>query len=294
MERICFDENAKLNLVLWGDPQISPFAPERLQRLRAACATLAAAPGRADVLALTGDVAEFGRKPEYAAVTAALNAAAGKVGTILCVSGNHDVRLRPYRRQLKVFNDFLSGVKNARKGGNDRYWFACGANGYPLLCMGTDKTAFEGTRLSDRQLTWLEARLFEAQKAGLPAFVFNHQPLRKTNGLPETWLGKGDWRGSVGWESDRLRRVLEGHGPVFYCTGHLHYGITGFHYERSGHLQMISAPPVGCANHGPKGTPGQGLVLSVYDGHAVLRGAHFVNGTFMDETAPGAVCRIDL
>ena len=288
MEPIRFDENANLNLVLWGDPQISPFQPERKKNLFAACNTVATAPGRVDALALTGDIAEFGRKAEYAAAAAALNRAADKAAHIFCVTGNHDIRLRGFRRQAAVFNAFLASVRNAEYGDDDRYYFAREVNGYPFLCMGADRSAFEASYLSDRQLLWLEARLFEAEKRGVPAFVFNHQTLRRTNGLPVTWEGRGDWRGDVGRQSDRLREILTRHGTVFFCTGHLHYGIRGYNYERAGGLHLIAAPSIGCANHGENPLPCQGFVLSVYDGGAVLRGADFRNRTFMDPAMPGA------
>ena len=288
MEQIFFDDAAKLNVVLWGDPQISPVQPERLARLAAAGETLTRCEGRLDVLGILGDVAEFGRQREYADAAAALNVAAKKAAHIFCVSGNHDIRMRPYQKQLARFNAFLSGVSNAHGSPADRYYFCTDVNGCRIVCLGADRTAFEASSLGDRQLLWLEARLFEAQKAGMPTLVFNHQALKRTNGLPETWLGRGNWRGSVGLQSDRLRRILTGFGEVYYCTGHLHYGISPYNYERCGSLHMIAAPTIGCANHGDNATPGQGFVLSLYDGRFLLRGADFLNGVFMDESVPGA------
>lgn len=294
MEPIRFDERANLNLVLWGDPQISPFAPDRKKRLFAACNAVATAPGHADVVAVTGDVAEFGRKEEYAVAAAALNRAADNADHIFCVTGNHDVRVRPYRRQAAVFNAFLRGVRHGESAEDGRAYFAREVRGYPILCLGAERAAFEASSLSDRQLLWLEARLFEAEKAGKAAVVLNHQALRRTNGLPLTWEGRGSWRGDVGAQSDRLREILERHGPVFYCTGHLHYGISLYNYERSGNLHMLAAPTVGCANHGDNAIPGQGFVLSFYDGEAVIRGADFINRVFMDPAVPGALHRVRL
>ena len=294
MQPIRFDDTAQLNAVLWGDPQISPLQPVRAERLRAACETLDRAPGRLDVLAVLGDVAEFGRRQEYASAAAALRFATKKAAHIFCVTGNHDIRLRRWNNQRAVFNAFLGAIPNAHTGPADRYYFDARINGCRILCLGADRTKFEASYLSRRQLVWIEARLFEAQKAGEPTLVFNHQALRRTNGLPHTWEGRGDWRGSVGMQSDRLRASLEGHGDVFFCTGHLHHGITAPNYERSGRLHMISAPTVSCENHGEDPTPGQGYVLSLYGTRAVLRGADFINGVFMDETLPGAYTEIAL
>lgn len=287
MEPICFDGQANLNLVLWGDPQVWEREPKRLARLQTACETVASAGGRLDVLGVLGDVAEFGTKKQYVSAAAALRVAAQKAAHIFCVTGNHDVRVRNYRKQISAFHAFLSEVPHAHVNPGDRYYFSETVNGYPVICLGADRAAFEASYLSEKQLVWLEARLFEAEKTGVPAFVFNHQALKRTNGLPVTWGGYGTWRGSVGRQSDRLRAILERHGVVFYCTGHLHYGISAYNYERSGKLHMLSAPTVGVENHGPNALPGQGYVLNVYEDRVRIRGADFINGVFLDASLPG-------
>ena len=288
MPQIVFPKDALLNLVLWGDPQIATLHPERERYLEAACRTLAAADRPADALVLLGDIAEFGRATEYASMARLLSLAAPGAKRIFCVPGNHDLRGRHFHSQCARFRRFLQQVPNAAPTPPDRYWHSQDVNGCRLLFLGADKTCFEGSYLSGNQLHWLSLKLAEAKAAGMPALAFNHQPLKRTVGLPHTWAGAGDWRGSVGDQNDALKTVFKKHGPVIYCTGHLHYGMSRYNVEHSGDLHMISAPAVGCENHGENAAPAQGIVLSVYKDRAEGRAYLFSDGTPMDERIPNA------
>ena len=284
-----FDPNALLNLVFWGDPQLTDLLhDERTQRFTAACRAVRDAEGYADALLIAGDVAEFGREADYALVSSGLKTASYNVGKILVASGNHDVRIRPFRRQHRRFRAFLCDVPHAVQTPYDRYYYETEVNGYPFIVLGADRNSFEATWFSKAQLRFLDDALARAQASGKPAFVLNHQPLKKTNGLPLTWEGRGAWRGSVGLQSDTVRRILSSHGTVFYLTGHLHYGVSEHNAQSFGRLHMIAAPTVGCDNHGPCGAPAQGYVLSLYpDG---LRGTayNFMTGEPLDESIPNA------
>lgn len=294
MGTLQFDPNAALNFVLWGDPQLSRLHPDRESNLMAACRTVGAAEGRADALVIAGDVTEFGRQTEYDAVRRCLAAAADKTDRIFCVPGNHDIRLRPFAAQCRRFSAFTGSVKNGVATPRDRYWFSYGLKGYRLIFMGADKTAFEGSYLSRAQLRWLSDELAAAEKSGKPAFVFNHQPLKHTNGLPYTWGGFGTWRGSVGDQNDALRSVFKKHGEIVYITGHLHHGVCRHHLENSGKLHMLTLPSVGCVNNGVNPARTQGYLLRVYpdkiEGTAVL----FGTGEAMDPAIPNARFEIPL
>lgn len=283
-----FDPNAALSLVLWGDPQLSRLHPRRERNLMAACKTLASAEGRADALVIAGDVTEYGRKTEYEAVRRCLSAAAEKTDHIFCVPGNHDIRLRPFAAQRRRFSVFTGSVKNGVPTPPDRYWFSYSLAGYRLIFLGADRAAFEGSYLSRRQLHWLSEELDAAWQSGKPAFVFNHQPLKRTNGLPVTWGGFGGWRGSVGDQSDALRAVFKKHGKVVFITGHLHHGICRHLLENSGRLHMLTLPSVGCPNNGENPAEGQGYVLRVYPDRIEGEGVLFCTGEAMDPNIPNA------
>ena len=294
MGTLHFDPNAALNFVLWGDPQISRPRPDREENLLAACRTVGAAEGKADALVIAGDVTEFGTAAEYRRVSRCLAAAAEKTDNIFCIPGNHDIRLRPFAAQCLRFSRFTGSVKNGVATPPDRYWFSWELKGYKLIFLGADRAAFEGSYLSREQLRWLAGELDAAEGSGRPVFVFNHQPLKRTNGLPYTWGGFGTWRGSVGDQNDALRSVFKKHGEIVYITGHLHHGVCRYHLENSGRLHMLTLPTVCCVNNGENPLRTQGYLLRVYpdriEGAAVL----FGTGEAMDPSVANARFTIPL
>ena len=289
MSQIIFDENAEMNLVFWGDPQLSRFMePERIAAFSAACASVRDAKGHADALLLAGDIAEFGLESEYALTAKHLAVAALNTEHILCAPGNHDVRIRPYRFQLRRFRAFLSSVPRALQVPYDRYYCSTVIGRYRFILLGADRNSFESAWLKKEQLEFLDRELALAGESGKPAFVLNHQPLKRTNGLPLTWEGRGDWRGQVGLQSDRLRNILSSHRTVFYLTGHLHYGVSRYNVQSDGNLHMLAAPTVSCENHGETSAPGQGFVLSVYPDRLVGTAYDFISARPLDGKIPNA------
>ncbi|MBQ7543155.1 MAG: metallophosphoesterase [Clostridia bacterium] len=281
------DEKARLTFAVWGDPQIAYWSAFRSARFLAACRDLANCASPLDALILAGDITETGDASEYRMTAQILNdVCPNAFRHFLCVSGNHDVRLRNYRKQLSVFNDFIRSVPGGIPAGETRHCHGVQIKGYRFLLMGSDRATFEGAYISAKQLDWLDEQLTLCD--GKPAFVVNHQTLHDINGLPQTWLGKGKWRGSVGWESDKLRAVLEKHCNVIFITGHLHYGVSAFTYEDHGAFKALSVPTVGVVNHGEETTDTQGYVLSVYDDHILARARIFGEGRYLDADRPNA------
>lgn len=232
-----------------------------------------------DALVLLGDIVEYGAACEYKFVQNLLSPIVDNFKNIFAVPGNHDIRLRSYEKQVKRFSDFLKGIKNGRPSPEGRYYFSKEINGYKFIMMGADKTAFEGSYISDVQLKWLDSELKAAN--GKPVFVCNHQPLKKTNGLPLTFLGKGKWRGSVGNESDKIKEVFEKYKNVIYITGHLHYCTSRYTYDDHGSFKAINVPTIGVLNHGNFSKNTQGYVMSVYDDKIVAKARVFGEGKYV-------------
>lgn len=271
------DESADLNMVVWADPQISVLSPLRAARVACACKDIRRAKGRYDALILAGDLTEYGALCEYKMLSDLLKTIAHQFDKVLAVPGNHDIRLRRYDRQRTVFDRFLGSVKGAVRLSGNSYFRSFEINGYPFLLLGADKTCFEGSYISDDRLQQID-RILAASDKTKPVFVVNHQPIKLTNGLPMTFLGKGKWRGSVGNESDKLRAVFEKYTNVVFITGHLHYCTSRYTYEDCGRFHAISAPTVGVINHGEFTPFSQGLVLSVTDNEVKARARVFGEG----------------
>jgi 3',5'-cyclic AMP phosphodiesterase CpdA len=282
-EALEVDENAALTFVAWGDPQISCLSPLRSKRVYAACRDLKAMSGKFDALLILGDIAEYGARCEYKMMAHLLEEVRSRFDCVLAIPGNHDIRLKRYKKQLSRFNDFAKSI--GARGFEGSYFSTAEIKGYTFVLMGADKTKFESSYLSDNQLELLDNALEGAEK-GKPVFVLNHQPLKNTHGLPDTWLGKGDRRGAVGGQSDKLKAVLEKHRNTVYITGHLHLGTGRYNYEDYGAFKAVSVPTVGVINHGDFDIPSQGLVFSVYEDKIVVRSRLFANGRYVQGGVP--------
>lgn len=288
------DKNANLNLIIWGDPQISFISPLRSARVYSACRDVENSNSEFDALVMLGDITEYGAKCEYAFTKKLLSGIENKFSNIFAVTGNHDIRLRNYKKQTARFNSFLNSFENGKASKNGKYYFSTYVNGYKFIMMGADRTAFEASYISDEQLEWLDKELKAEQNSGKPVFIFNHQPLKNTNGLPVTFLGKGKWRGTVGRESDKLREIFEKYGNVLFFTGHLHYCTSQYTYEDCVKFKAISVPTVGVINHGEFGKFTQGYVVSVYDDKIIARARVFGEGKYVESSVPNSEFQIDL
>lgn len=281
------DENADLTFVVWGDSQVSNYMYARECCFYSACLDIKNMKTPLDALIIAGDIAENGMQCEYDTTSRILNECSGGFKNFLACPGNHDVRLRPYKKQRRRFTGFVNAVSSEIKMPRDSYSFSCEINGYKFIVMGTDFSTFEGSYISRKQLTWLDSEI-AASDPGKPCFVINHQTLHSTNGLPHTWQGMGNWRGSIGWQSDRVKKVFEKHNNVVFITGHLHLGTGRHTFEDWGHFKAVSVPTVGAGNHGDAGTDCQGIVFSVYGSTVKGRARAFGDGKYMDKSIPNA------
>lgn len=280
------DENANLTFAVWGDPQVSFISPLRSARVYRAVVDLKNADSL-DALVLCGDITEYGAKCEYKFVKRLLDEAGEGARRIFAVTGNHDVRLRNYKKQVKRFQNFISSLNKGDTDFGDSYYYTRDINGYRFIMMGTDRSTFEAAFISDMQLKKLKEDILSAPK-DKPIFVFNHQTLKRTNGLPKTFLGKGKWRGSVGRESEKLKNVLSVRKNVFYITGHLHYCTSEYTYEDCGNFKALSVPTVGVINHGEFKDMTQGYVISVYEDKVIMRSRIFGEGKYTEESVPNS------
>lgn len=288
--RIVKDEKADLTFAVWGDPQISCISPLRSARVYSAVKDLKNAESM-DALVLCGDITEYGAKCEYKFVKRLIDEAGEGTRRVFAVSGNHDVRLRHHKKQLKRFQSFVKSLDKGDTDSGDSYYYTRDLNGCRFIMMGTDRSTFEAAYISDAQLQRLKNDILSAPE-GKPVFVFNHQTLKRTNGLPVTFLGKGKWRGSVGRESEKLKNVLSVRKNVFFITGHLHYCTSEYTYEDCGNFKALSVPTVGVINHGDFKTMTQGYVISVYEDKVIMRSRIFGEGRYAPESVPNSYIEV--
>lgn len=286
------DPDANLTFAVFGDPQVSNYMFARQRCFYSACQDLKNT--HIDLLAIAGDIAENGFKCEYRMVSKILNEIAQNVDNFILVPGNHDVRMRFYKRQLSVFRDFIKNTVNGVQHTGEHYYFSKEINGYTFLMMGPDRSSFESAYISKKQLEWIDAEIGKATADGKPVFVINHQALNKHHGLPDVWEGLGNWRGGLGMQSDKLKAVFEKHNNVIFITGHLHYGTYEKTFEDCGSYKSLSVQTVGASNHGSYGEESQGYVISVYDDRIEMRARLFAGGEYVPEEIPNSKIIINL
>lgn len=259
-------EEAELfKFAVLGDPQVSNYMFARESCFYSSCLDIANMEESLDALVVVGDITENGMRCEWNTVSHLLNGISEKVDNFVLAVGNHDIRLRPFKAQLRVFNQFLSRTKNAVKPHGEAYYHSVSFPCCRFIVMGADRNSFESAYISEKQLKWLDGEIEKAQNENKTAFVFNHQPLELTHNLPDAWLGKGDWRGHVGRQSGRIKAIFEKHNNVVFVTGHLHMGANRFSVQDFGRYKCVSVPTVGAGNHGTYNPDSQMLVFSVFE-----------------------------
>ena len=276
--------DSRLRFIAWADPQISNYMPKRDPFFVAACEDVKNADVRFDAMVIAGDIAENGLACEYDHVSEYLYAE--NVRNYLIAVGNHDVRLRNYAQTIKRFTAFTNGL-NQRSGSNmalNSLHYRLDIKGYTFLILGTDRTEFEESYLSDAQLQWLDASLKDAASNGKPVFVVCHQSFKLSHGLPDTWNSPFDFAGSIGDQSDALKTILSSYPNVIFISGHLHTGFGAFTYENIGGIHSVNLPSLTINNKdGNRNDNGLGCFVEVFADEVVFHARNFAKGENIPE-----------
>lgn len=280
----CDENGANMTFVAWADSQLSNYMAKRYQFFDAACEDVANAGNGVDALMIAGDIAENGLLCEYQYVTDHLKDA--KVDNFLMAVGNHDVRLKIYKNTVKNFTAFTNNLNKA-VGSEltiDKLHYTYEIKGYKFIVLGTDRTEFEESYISNEQLSWLDSELKSATSNGAPVFVIIHQTFKLTHGLPKTWNSPIDSAGSVGAQSDELYEIMNRYQNVFLISGHLHTGIGQYTYEKLGKINSINLPSLTINNKdGECNDNGIGFMVEVYDSHILFRARNFAKGEYIPD-----------
>ncbi len=171
---------------------------EALDRLRAELE-------RADLIVITGDIADLGEPDAYERVAALIEPAAAALGAeLLWVMGNHDVRA--------PFSSRLLGAESAEP--LDR---VLTIGGLRVVALDSTVPGYHHGELDDAQLAWLADVLAEPAPQGT-VLALHHPPLPtrvKIMGLVELR------------RADRLAEVIKDTDVRAILAGHLHYSTFG-------------------------------------------------------------------
>lgn len=255
-----------------------------------------------DAAVFVGDITDHGDVDQWNVFTDALSKYDYAKQSFVVV-GNHDT-WGPNRDE---FDNPEDGVKVTFQKYNklisDRdvseMYYSDVVNGYHMIALGSEEDHTDAF-LSDTQLKWFAAEMESASKDGKPIFVFMHQPINGTHGLPYNWeLNKDDPadKGGVGDQSDAVLEILMNYDNVFYISGHIHAGYKetgkgiGAKYGSVETVENKKGNPITLVNlpsylyfdfiHGGHIANGCGWVIEAYDGEVVIRARNFATGTWI-------------
>ena len=160
---------------------------------------------RADMIVVTGDVADHGEPDAYDRVAASIMPVAERLGAeVLWVMGNHDER--------PAFSDRLYGAASAEP--QDRVLHV---GGLRLIALDSSVPGYHHGRLDDSQLSWLADVLAEPASDGT-VLALHHPPLPARVRL----MGVVELR-----NQQDLADVIVGTDVRAILAGHLHYSTFG-------------------------------------------------------------------
>lgn len=261
-----------------------------------------------DAVAFVGDITDHGYIDQWDVFTDGLSKY-DIAENELVVVGNHDT----WGPNRDDFNNPEDGVQVTFSKYNkliaDRdvstMYYSEVINGYYFIALGSEEDHTDAF-LSDTQLQWFAGEMEKAAATGLPIFVFMHQPINQTHGLPYNWELKQDApedKGGVGDQSALLVEILKQYDNVFYISGHIHAGYKksdskiGAKYGSVEYMENNNGNKITLVNlpsylyfdfiHGGHLANGCGWVIEAYDDEVVLRARNFATGTWItlyDET----------
>lgn len=225
--------------------------------------------------------------------------------------GNHDT-WGPNREEFDnpidgVRPTFIKYTKEITGRDIENLYYSDVINGYYFIFLGSEED-HTSAYISETQLEWFAGEMEKAAATNLPIFVFLHQPINGTHGLPYNWELKKDEapdKGGIGDQSDAVLEILKKYDNVFYMSGHIHAGFKtgdeaiGVEYGSVEYIENNNGNKITLINTPSLTNPdvlrssytvsGCGYVIEVYDDEVCIRARNFSSGTWItkyDVTVP--------
>lgn len=279
-------DKIRLNAALISDIHIDN-RPERIRKLHNGLRDIEKSRTPNNVLVSVGDTTDADTLAQWQLASRIFSAHKPAERSLL-VLGNHDRRRNPdgsnnYREKFFDYSRIISGRELSHT------WFSEEINGYTFISLAQE----DNDLVTAEQLKWFGEQLELASKKKLPIFVFMHESLNVSHGLPYTWERRWDgtrlpdiFRSGIGEDSDTIEAMMKEYENVFFFSGHIHLGLTGkkqlhrFGYssfETDGSLHRINVPCFMFPNHHGLKTSGIGYQLEVYDDRVLIRPRSYVS-----------------
>lgn len=285
-----YDDNCKASFAVISDTHIKDNI-FRLGMLEFGLLDMTKAKDRLDAVVFNGDITEHGYIDMWEGFARSMAKYDIADQTILVV-GNHDT-WGPDRENLdEVKQTFIDYNKKITGRDIDGMYYTTDIKGCPVIVLGSEGDSTSAT-ISQTQIDWFAAQMETASKTGLPIFVFLHQSINGTHGLPYNWDKKKDDpadKGGIGAASDDILHIIEKYNNVFFLSGHIHAGFANedshSYYtsvERHDGYTLINVPcyeypDVRRFNYVGNGT---GYVIEVYENEVIFRARSFSTGRWL-------------
>ena len=270
--------------------------------LKSGLSDMEKAQDRLDALVFDGDITNHGYIKQWDIFSSAVSQY-DTADNLFLVIGNHDT-WGPNREDFTnpvdgVLPTFIKYNKEIAGRDIDKMYYSDILNGYYFIALGSESDS-TCAYLSDEQLNWFDGEMAKAARTGLPIFVFCHQSVNQTHGLPYNWeLNKNDPpdEGGIGDQSDAVVEILKKYDNVFYFSGHIHAGFknegskigvkySSVEYIENNNGNNITLINIPCfanpdISRGGHIANGCGWVVEAYNEKVLLRARNFTAGTWL-------------
>lgn len=295
-------ENPKAVIAIVSDVHIDYNGSEikrRIKMVRKAF-TDVEANCNADALITVGDTTSRGVNKNWDGVKECFDGI-NPAKNIIFTLGNHDTwgddkGYGGYEKAIERYYSYSKEICNLQI---DKPYFSKDINGYKFIFLGNTESGADQdcAAFSQEEIDWLKAEI-SAENEQKPVFVFCHQSVNGTHGLPRTWSKKEDptWpadKGGIGIDSDSVWEILKSHKNVYFFSGHLHMALCGEKmikkegystFENKEGVTLINVPSLTRENHhGETKKTGTGLMMEIYDNKVVLRPRRFTKGKMFEK-----------
>lgn len=257
----------------------SGFFHDRSKTLRKTVCGVSQAERLPDALVIAGDISNASDKEEYDMFKWCLKTF-NKIPSVIPATGNHDTRASDtYEEAQTYFSDFAAAFGI----GTEKTYYAAEVNGYPFIVLGSEGQLRLEAVLSDEQLAWFENELQKATAGDKPVFIVCHQPMYDSNNV--FFDASAEKNHGIGAESDKVEAIIRKYvpsckAPVFFISGHLHwgYGVELMDTTFCENLFSVNLPSVSKNEE-----TGLGMVLEVYKDKILLRGINFITQEWKED-----------
>lgn len=241
-----------------------------------------------DAVVFNGDITENSYEQMWGCFARAMSKYDVAKDTIMVI-GNHDTRNHgDITGVTEIFARYNKIVSNRDI---DKVYYSTKIGKYTAIILGSEGDNTDAY-VSDEQIEWFRGEMAKASETGLPVFIFFHQSINGTHGLPYKWeLDENDRpdRGGIGAASDTILGIIKQYKNVFYISGHIHEGFSvnaeknGFtSVEKYDGYTLINVPCYMYPDFIRKGviSNGTGYVFEMYNDKVLIRARNFITGTW--------------